>query len=72
MNFSIYLKETVLTSLERFGCCGSSFERVVNAGEVTSDGWGIVPEGLSIPGKFLFVVPTGTELSVNTNKWPLP
>ena len=67
VNFSIYLKETVVTSMETFGCYGSSFERVVHAGEVTIDGWGIVPAGPSIQGEWLFVVPAGSEVSVNTS-----
>ena len=66
VNFFINLKEKIVTSQEHVGCYGSSFVRWVWPGEVTHDGWGVIPTEPSIQGEWLFVVPKDKEVAVNT------
>lgn len=69
MDFGIFLDEYVETSRESFSCYSSGFWRHVIPGEVTADGWGVVPQINEPQGtsdtpffQWLFIVPKGKSL----------
>ena len=71
MNFQIFLDEFVQTSTEDFRCYPSGFWRTVIPGEVTREGWGIIPQTAEPQGRtdapflqWLWIVPKGKSVRV--------
>lgn len=71
MDFLISLDEKIELSRDTFSCYGSEFGRTVMAGEVTPEGWGVVPMTPQRQGSYptpfyqwVFIVPKGQSIRV--------
>ena len=73
LNFGIFLDEEIELAPETFSCYGASMWRHVMPGEVTPDGWGIVPASPDPQGTYptpfiqwIFVAPKGRSVRVGS------